>query len=109
MPVIHTHSATPLEAVTLEPGRAGTTHVWLRKNITKSTEEFEGQPCDVWTADEVYIHMDPAPTIEEVDARFDELWGQASAPDRPNDTPPVRIADLERALAELGDLLGEVL
>ena len=104
MPIIQTHSATPLDAVTLEPGRAGTTHVWLRKNITKSTEEFEGQPCDVWTADEVYFHIGAPVTTGYVQENFEALWTREAYRVEPP-TVEAMLQDLYLAVGELGEIV----
>ena len=105
--IIHTRSATPLERVMIEPSSGGKAHVWLRRNITESTEEFEGQPVQVWDADEVYYLADETPTIGEVEASFAQLWAQ----DELDGVPEVeqlrtRLQETETALAELADLLG---
>lgn len=104
MPVIHTRSATPLAPATLETGRAGTTHVWLRKNIKKTTEMFEGEPYDVWEADEVYLHLGTPVTAEYVDIHFETLWAQEAN----RTTPPTLealVGDLFVAVGELGALV----
>ena len=104
MPIIQTRSATPLAPVTLEPGRAGTTHVWLRKNITQTTQQFEGEEHDVWEADEVYLHFDTPVTAEYVDAHFETMWTQEASRTAPP-TLEALVGDLYVALGELGALV----
>lgn len=106
MPVIHTQSATPLEAVTLEPGRAGTTHVWLRKNIIQTTQQVEGEDQDVWEADEVYLHAASPTTLEYVQANFEALWTREANRTEPP-TVEALLQDLYLAVGELGVLLTE--
>lgn len=100
--IIHTRSATPLERVMIEPSSGGKAHVWLRRNIAESTEDFEGQPVQVWDADEVYYLADETPSLELVEDRFQELWARYSG-DQP--TVDERVAELTQAVAELGDLI----
>lgn len=105
--IIHTRSATPLERVMIEPSSGGKVHVWLRRNITESTEDFEGQPVQVWDADEVYYLADETPTIGEVEAQFATLWAEHEIDDlTPLERAQQRVAQLETALVELADLLG---
>ncbi|MDN5963709.1 hypothetical protein [Acidipropionibacterium jensenii] len=105
--IIHTRSATPLERVMIEPSSGGKAHVWLRRNITESTEDFEGQPVQVWDADEVYYLADETPTIGEVEAQFATLWAEHEIDDlTPLERAQQRVAQLETALVELADLLG---
>ena len=84
--IIHTRSATQLERVMIEPSSGGKAHVWLRRNITESTEEFEGQPVQVWDADEVYYLADETPTLDEVEAQFAQLWDSTSRTASPSST-----------------------
>ena len=104
MPVIHTHSATPLEAVTLEPGRADTTHVWLRKNIAQTTVLFEGEAQDVWEADEVYFHVGTPVTAEYVQDNFEALWTREANRAEPP-TAEAMLQDLCLAVGELGAIV----
>lgn len=107
MPIIHTRSATPLDPITIEAGRGGF-HVWLRKNITKTEEVFEGEAVTIWEADETYYYTTNPVTNEEVEADFDHLWTLNSQP--PTDTDPDHVhKDIFNALAELGDILGGLL
>ena len=105
--IIHTRSATPLERVMIEPSSGGKAHVWLRSNITESTEDFEGQPVQVWDADEVYYLADDTPTIDEVEAQFAQLWSQYELDGIPEvEQLSARLQETETALVELADLLG---
>lgn len=105
--IIHTRSATPLERVMIEPSSGGKAHVWLRRNIVESTEDFEGQPVQVWDADEVYYLADEAPTLDEVEAQFGQLWSQYELDGIPEvEQLRARLQETETALVELADLLG---
>ena len=105
--IIHTRSATPLERVMIEPSSGGKAHVWLRRNITESTEDFEGQPVQVWDADEVYFYADETPTLDEVEAQFGQLWAQYESDGVPEvEQLRTRLQEAETALGELADLLG---
>ena len=104
---IHTRSATPLERVMIEPSSGGKAHVWLRRDITESTEDFEGQPVQVWDADEVHYLADETPTLAEVEAEFATLWVEHEDDDlTPLERAQQRVAQLETALVDLADLLG---
>ena len=104
--IIHTRSATPLERVMIEPSAGGHTNVWLRRNITETTETFEGQSVQVWDADEVHYLADETPTADEVEAQFDTLWAEHEDDDQPETTRlRARISDLESALAEVADII----
>ena len=105
--IIHTRSATPLERVMIEPSSGGKAHVWLRRDIMESTEVFEGQPVQVWDADEVYYLADETPTPDEVEAQFATLWAEHEDDDlTPLERAQQRVAQMETALVELADLLG---
>lgn len=106
MMIIHTRSATPLEAVMIEPSRHGRAHVWLRRNITETTEAFDGQEVPVWEADEVHILMDHTPTVAEVQAEFAALWLAHETDGLPADEVMARrITQMEAAAVELADLI----
>ena len=106
MPITKTTSATPLEAVTVEQGRHGVTHVWLRKNITESTvTDEEGSTQKVYTADEIYIKSDAALTVEDATAQFHDLWDHETQPT----IPPLSDEEISLALAELGAMLATVI
>lgn len=105
--IIHTRSGTPLERVMIEPSQGGKAHVWLRKGITESTEDFEGQPTTVWDADEVYYLADEQPTVAKVEESFAQLWAQYELDGVPDvEQLRTRLQETETALVELADLLG---
>ncbi len=105
--IIHTRSATPLERVMIEPSSGGKAHVWLRRNVVESTEDFEGQPVQVWDADEVYYLADETPALAEVEASFAQLWAQYELDGVPEvEQLRTRLQEAETALVELADLLG---
>ena len=91
----------------IEQSSGGKAHVWLRRNITESTEDFEGQSVQVWDADEVYYLADDTPTVAEVEAQFAQLWAQYELDGVPEvEQLRTRLQEAEAALAELADLLG---
>lgn len=106
--MIHTKSATPLVPVMLEASSTGRVHVWLRKNITHTVEEFDGSEVDVYEADEVYFVADDI-TVEYVESNFNALWAKHEN-DGLTDRELIlgRISEMQDALAELGDLIAEV-
>ena len=91
----------------IEPSSGGKAHVWLRRNIMESTEVFEGQPVQVWDADEAYYLADETPTVAEVEAQFAQLWAQYEL-DGISEVEQLRtrLQETETALVELADLLG---
>ena len=102
----HTRSATPLERVMIEPSSGGHAHVWLRRNITESTEDFEGQPVQMWDADEIHYLADETPTVESVEAEFATLWVEHEDDDlTPLERAQQRVARLETAIVEFADML----
>ena len=104
--IIHTRSATPLERVMIEPSSGGHAHVWLRHNIVESTEDFEGQPVQMWDADEIHYLADETPTVESVEAEFATLWVEHEDDDlTPLERAQQRVAQLETAIVELADML----
>ena len=103
---IHTRSATPLERVMIEPSTGGHAHVWLRRNITETTETFEGQSTQVWDADEVHYLAEETPTVESVEAEFATLWVEHEDDDlTPLERAQQRVTQLETAVMELADML----
>ena len=102
----HTRSATPLERVMIEPSAGGHAHVWLRRNIVESSEDFEGQPVPVWDADEIHYLAEETPTVESVEAEFATLWSEHEDDDlTPLERAQQRVAHLETAIVELADML----
>ena len=116
-----TISATPLDAVLIEPRADGmTADVWMRKNIEQDVYDngFEGdKSVAFYKADEVHFVSVGVPTVDEVTAAFDTLW---TAHELDGLTDAERIAilceqlektnaavdDATAALLELGDLVG---
>lgn len=91
----------------IEPSSGGKAHVWLRRNITESTEDFEGQRVQVWDADEVHYLADETPTLAEVEVSFAQLWAQCELDCVPEvEQLRARLQETETALVELADLLG---
>ena len=116
-----TMSATPLDAVLIEPRTDGmTADVWLRKNIEQDVYDngIEGdRSVAFYKADEVHFVSVGIPTVDEVTAAFDTLW---TAHELDGLTDAERIAllteqlaatnaaldDTNAALLEIGDLVG---
>lgn len=112
--VVTTQSATPLEAVRIEPCAGGRTScVWLRRDIERDVADMgpDGTAAiEFWQAEELSFTAEGVPTVEEVTASFDELW---AAHGHDGMTDAERLAALEQAqadnmaaLLEIGDLLG---
>lgn len=116
-----TISATPLDAVQVEPRPGGAaSDVWLRRNIAKDTAD-RGEDSDAaiefYRADEVHFVAVGVPSVEEVAAAFSELW-TAHEHDELTDAERIdllaaqlketkaALEDTNAALLELGDLVG---
>lgn len=104
--MMHTRSATPLERVMIEPSHGGRSHVWLRRDITETTETYEGQPIQIYEADEIHYLTDGTPTASEVEAEFSALWIEHEGDDL---TPLEKVQRgnqlMQDALVEIVDLL----
>lgn len=80
--MVHTISATPLDAVLVEQ-QGDHAEVWLRKNIeTDWHDEPDGGSQQFWEADEVHGVMPAGTTVAEVEADFDRLWDRFEYSDR---------------------------
>lgn len=116
-----TMSATPLDAVLIEPRPGGASaDVWLRRNIEQDTADRGEDAEDAITfyrADEVHFVAAGVPSVEEVTAAFDELWdahehdGMTDAERIDALTAALRetkqaLEDTNAALLEIGDLVG---
>ena len=73
----------------------GTAEAWLRKDIHKIKDSFNGEESNIWVATEVMIetHL----TEEEVENQFDSFFRQ--------EEPPVTIEDLSEALNILTNIV----
>ena len=116
-----TCSATPLEAVQVEPRPGGAaSDVWLRKNIEKDVRDNGPDAADAtefYKADEVYFVQAGVPAVEEIAAAFDELW-EAHELDELTDSERIdalmeqlkvtnaALDETNEALLEIGDLVG---
>ncbi len=82
----------------------------MHSNISSATREVESQYSDgndtssvttdpqvYYTADELYLTLPGTWSVEAIEARFDELWGQYS------ETPTIdeRIAELEKVVSAI--------
>lgn len=112
--IVTTYSSTEPAAVLVEARPGGVaSDVWLRRNVEEDLADNGPDPdasVRFWRADEVHFVQAGAPTVEEIEAAFDELW---SAHEGDGLADSERIALLgeavERqaaALLELGDLIG---
>ena len=116
-----TVSATPLAAVLIEARADGmTADVWLRRNIEKDVAD-NGPDAEravgFYKADEVHFVQAGVPTVDEVEAAFDELW-EAHDCDELTDSERIdavmaqleatnaALDDVGTALMEIGDLVG---
>lgn len=72
--MVHTQSATPLDAVQVER-RGLIKDVWLRTDIEEIEVEIEeGLSQTMWEAFEVYGTVPASVTAEEIADDFDEWW-----------------------------------
>lgn len=116
-----TCSATPLDAVLIEPRPSGIlSDVWLRKNIQKDVADNgidSGNAIEFYRADEIHFVQAGVPTIDGITAAFDELWA-AHEDDGLSDTERIdkiiesltatktALEDTNAALLEIGDIVG---
>lgn len=99
----------PVRAARRNDGKG--TDVWLRKNIQGPlTDTVEGLDCTYYTADEAFIRLDDAVSVEAVEADFESYWQRAEAydPHAPAQTQEDRIAALEKENAMLTECLLEM-
>lgn len=116
-----TCSATPLDAVLIEPRPSGIlSDVWLRKNIQKDVADNgidSGKAIEFYRADEIHFVQAGVPTLDGITAAFDELWA-AHENDGLSDTERIdkiiesltatkaSLEDTNAALLEIGDIVG---
>lgn len=116
-----TCSATPLDAVLIEPRPGGIlSDVWLRKNIQKDVADNgidSGKAVEFYRADEIHFVQVGVPTLDGITAAFDELWA-AHVDDGLSDTERIdkiieslsetraALEDTNAALLEIGDIVG---
>lgn len=116
-----TCSATPLDAVLIEPRPSGIlSDVWLRKNIQKDVADNgidSGKAIEFYRADEIHFVQAGVPTLDGITAAFDELWA-AHEDDGLSDTERIdkiiesltatkaALEDTNAALLEIGDIVG---
>ena len=116
-----TCSATPLEAVLIEPRPGGVlSDVWLRKNIQQDVADNgvdSGKAIEFYRADEIHFVQAGVPTLDGITAAFDELW-VAHEDDGLSDTERIdkiieslsatraALEDTNAALLEIGDIVG---
>lgn len=116
-----TCSATPLDAVLIEPRPGGIlSDVWLRKNIQKDVADNginSGNAIEFYRADEIHFVQAGVPTIDGITAAFDELWS-SHEDDGLSDTERIdkiiesltatkaALEDTNAALLEIGDIVG---
>lgn len=116
-----TCSATPLDAVLIEPRPGGIlSDVWLRKNIQKDVADNgidSGKAVEFYRADEIHFVQAGVPTLDGITTAFDELWA-AHEDDGLSDTERIdkiieslsetraALEDTNAALLEIGDIVG---
>lgn len=119
--ITETCSATPLDAVLIEPRPSGIlSDVWLRKNIQKDVADNgidSGNAIEFYRADEIHFVQAGVPTIDGITAAFDEIWA-AHEDDGLSDTERIdkiiesltatkaALEDTNAALLEIGDIVG---
>ena len=67
-------SATPLEAVQVEPNGYGGADVWLHDNVVETFVEDGDGGQAYWMADEVHGVVAGIPTAGEIEEDFDAWW-----------------------------------
>lgn len=116
-----TVSATPLTPVLIEARADGlTSDIWMRKNIQKDVADNgseAGSAIEFYKADEIHFVQAGVPTLEDINAAFDELW-VAHEDDGLSDTERIdkiieslsatraALEDTNAALLEIGDIVG---
>lgn len=116
-----TCSATPLEAVQVEPRPGGAaSDVWLRKDIEKDVRDNgpdADEAIEFYRAEEIHFVQAGVPAVEEIAAAFDELWEAHELDELTDseridalmerlDTVNAALDDNVSALMELGDIVG---
>lgn len=97
-----------------------TSDVWMRKNIQKDVADNgreAGNAIEFYRADEIHFVQAGVPTLEGVNAAFNELWA-AHEDDGLTDTERIdkiieslsatraALEDTNAALLEIGDIVG---
>lgn len=102
-------SATPLDAVTVEPRGEMVSDVWLRRNIRETNIESEdGLSQTMWEADVVSGTLPGLPSVSYVRDRFAQLWSafeEADMTDR--ELMELRSDTLGDGLAEVAEISAE--
>ena len=102
-------SATPLDAVTVEPRGEMVSDVWLRRNIRETNIESEdGLSQTMWEADVVSGTLPGLPSVSYVRDRFAQLWSafeEADMTDR--ELIELRSDTLGDGLAEVAGISAE--
>ena len=102
-------SATPLDAVTVEPRGEMVSDVWLRRNIRETNIENEdGLSQTMWEADVVSGTLPGLPSVSYVRDRFAQLWAsfeEADMTDR--ELMELRSDTLGDGLAEVAEISAE--
>ena len=102
-------SATPLDAVTVEPRGEMVSDVWLRRNIRETNIEIEdGLSQTMWEADVVSGTLPGLPSVSYVRDRFAQLWSafeEADMTDR--ELIELRSDTLGDGLAEVAGISAE--
>ena len=116
-----TVSATPIAPVLIEARADGlTSDVWMRKNIQKDVADNgreAGNAIEFYRADEIHFVQAGVPTLEGVNAAFNEL-SAAHEEDGLTETERIdkiieslsatraALEDTNAALLEIGDIVG---
>lgn len=105
----HDVSATPLDAVTVEPRGEMVSDVWLRRNIRETNIEIDdGLSQTMWEADVVSGTLPGLPSVSYVRDRFAQLWSafeKADMTDR--ELMELRSDTLGDGLAEVAGISAE--
>jgi hypothetical protein len=102
-------SATPLDAVTVEPRGEMVSDIWLRRNIRETNIESEDSLSQtMWEADVVSGTLPGLPSVSYVRDRFAQLWSafeEADMTDR--ELMELRSDTLGEGLAEVAGISAE--
>lgn len=111
--VTETFSGTELSPVMVAQD-GPVAHVWMRRNIqedTKAPEHGDGDPYTFWHAEEISFDIAGSPTVEQIEADFDDIWNEQIESGKTVDEKIADVAlsasDNQDALAELGDSVAD--
>lgn len=107
MPVIKaSYETEPKTVLVITDGAVS--HVWLRKGVHEEQATVEGdggvKSAPSWVADETYFKA-PGMSMQEAEARFDELWAEHAAEEPTAAQMAQTIAEQDAAICELYEMM----